>query len=267
LSPELTREIQVTIYVLFISTGILTWDILSHLLDDYHMLAKEPLRTLIIIYFISRISCIGMLLTGFFTGPAEMDINCHITGIFLRIFFFLIVASTLGLFCLRARAICREHPFLRALLLVLWLASVGSCSVGFFVGDATESPDKGVSSCIAILDDHFEAAVVVAIAAMVHDTAVFVIISWKMYKFICTPNHDTRKVVVFFIPTHNDISPLLRCILQDGQLFYLISLFWEVLVTILALTPSLGPYYRFFMLPVHLIIVNSMACHVFRNVR
>ncbi|THU81159.1 hypothetical protein K435DRAFT_937761, partial [Dendrothele bispora CBS 962.96] len=209
-----------------------------------------------------------MLVTGLFVAPAGIDIDCQIAAVFLETFFVLVVGSTLGLLYLRARAICLDHPLIRSLLLTLWLATVGSSFVAFFVVNATPSPDKALSSCIITLD-HFSAGAALALTAMIHDTAVFVAISWKMYKFV----HPSRsgnysyKEVTFFILSPTARSPLWKCILQDGQIFYLISLFWEVLVTILALMSSIGPYYRFFMLSVHLIIVNSMACHVFRNVR
>jgi len=38
-------------------------------------------------------------------------------------------------------------------------------------------------------------------------------------------------------------------------------------VVILLIVPGLGPYYRCFILPAHLVIVNSIACLVFRNVQ
>ncbi|THU81768.1 hypothetical protein K435DRAFT_935530, partial [Dendrothele bispora CBS 962.96] len=244
---------------------ILIWDILWHLADDYRMVSKGPFRIPIVVYFV--FSCIGMLVTGLFIGPAGIDINCHIAVVFLETFFFLVVGSSIGLFNLRARAICLDHPLIRSVLLILWLATMGSCSVAFFIVNAMPNPDKELSSCTMNID-HFNAGIPLATTAVMHDTAVFAAISWKMYKFVRPPNSSgSYKAVAFFILSPTVKSSLLRCILQDGQLFYLISLFWEVLVTTLALMDSIGLYYRFFMLSTHSIIVNSMACHVFRNVR
>ncbi|THU75633.1 hypothetical protein K435DRAFT_606195, partial [Dendrothele bispora CBS 962.96] len=180
--------------------------------------------------------------------------------------FFLVVVSTFGLLYLRARAICLDHPLIRLLVLTLWLATVGSSSVAFFILNAAPSADKWLSSCVIILD-HFNAGIALPLTAMVYDTAVFVAISWKMYNFVHPSRSGNHKAVTLFIPSPTASSSLWKCILQDGQIFYLISLFWEVLLMILTLMSSIGPYYRFFMLSVHLIIVNSMACHVFRNVR
>ncbi|THU81767.1 hypothetical protein K435DRAFT_692853, partial [Dendrothele bispora CBS 962.96] len=246
----------------------LIWDILWHLVDDYRMVSKGPFKAPIVVYFVSRHILIWDILWHLVDDyrPAGIDINCHIAAVFLETFFVLVVGSTLGLLYLRARAICLDHPLVRSLLLTLWLATVGSSSVAFFVVNAAPSPDKGLSSC-TIVFNHFSTGAAVALTAMVHDTAVFVAISWKMYKFIHPSRSGNHKAVTFFILSPTASSSLWKCILQDGQIFYLISLFWEVLVTILALMSSIGPYYRFFMLSVHLIIVNSMACHVFRNVR
>jgi hypothetical protein len=46
-----------------------------------------------------------------------------------------------------------------------------------------------------------------------------------------------------------------------------ISLLSEILIIILLPIRSIGPYYRWFLVPAHLVILNSIACSVFRNVR
>ncbi|THU97145.1 hypothetical protein K435DRAFT_605003, partial [Dendrothele bispora CBS 962.96] len=233
---------------------ILIWDILSHLMDDYRMLSGGPFKTPLIVYFASR----------------HIDIDCQIAAIFMKLFFILIVGSASGLFCLRARAVCLGHPLIRALLLGLWVACLGSCFLVFVMVDGIQSPDHGVSSCLMEVNHSFEAGVAILITAMVHDTAVFVAISWKLYQFIHPSNsgHNNHNLgVVFLIPRLTAKSSLWRCMLQDGQFHYLLALFWQLLNIVLLSITSLGLYYRLIMVPAHLMIVSSMACHVFRNVR
>ncbi|THU99150.1 hypothetical protein K435DRAFT_509552 [Dendrothele bispora CBS 962.96] len=194
--------------------------------------------------------------------PAKIVINCHIGAMFLEGFFFLVVTSTLGLFCIRARAIYSVHRLARAAFLFLWLVSAGSCLAVFFVLDSRPEPRKIVSSCL-LVEKNLAVGIIIAIASTIHDTVVFLAISYQLYHL----NHGTRRPVDFFVPKTGRLSPLWRCVLQDGQLFYLISLFGQITAGILVIIPSLGPYYRLFMLPTHLIILNSFACHVFRNVR
>ncbi|KAK7443995.1 hypothetical protein VKT23_015393 [Stygiomarasmius scandens] len=265
LSQQTTQEIEITIYVLLFSAGILTWDIVSNLGDDFHMLTKYPLRTPIIAYFISRLSALGLLITGLFIGPAKMEIDCHAGAVFLELFFFLVVSSTTALFALRARAVYSGYPFVRAVFLILWLVNTGSCLLAFFVLDSKPNPDRRISSCLFVEKD-FITGITIAIAAMIHDTTVFLAISYHMYRIARFSDPD-RKVVELFAFMNPKLPALWRCILQDGQLFYLIALFWQVLITALVVTPSLGIYYRCFLLSAQLVIVNSIACHVFRNVR
>ncbi|THV04724.1 hypothetical protein K435DRAFT_159838 [Dendrothele bispora CBS 962.96] len=239
-------------------------------MDDYRMLSRgSSFKPPLILYFVSRISCAGFLVSFLLAGPAEIDISCQMAWFSLKLFFVLIVGSTTGLFCLRARVVCLGHPLIRAFLLGLWLACVGSCFLVFVMLDGVKSPDNGVSSCLVKVNHSFEAGIAIVITAMVHDTAVFVVISWKLYQFIHPSNlgHNNHKPVVFLVPTLSAKSSLWNCILQDGQLFYLIALIWQVLIIVLLSITSLGLYYRLFMVPVHLIVVSSMACHVFRNVR
>ncbi|THU81771.1 hypothetical protein K435DRAFT_692870, partial [Dendrothele bispora CBS 962.96] len=243
----------------------LVWDILSHLGDDYRMLTRYPLSTPIIVYFVSRFSTCGLLITGLFIGPAKIHIDCHLAAVFLELFFFLSVSSTTALFALRVRAIYSGYYKARAIFLLLWIVTSGSCILGFFILDSTQNPDKEVSNCL-FEENNIVAGITIGIAAMIHDTVVFVAISYQMYNMVrlADPN---RSVVEFFMNSASGLPPLWRCLLQDGQLFYLIALFWQITVTSVVIIPSLGVYYRCFLLSVQLVVVSSIACHVFRNVR
>ncbi|KAF5364692.1 hypothetical protein D9758_005623 [Tetrapyrgos nigripes] len=272
LSPATTLEIEITIYVLLFSAGMLVWDGLSHLGDDYRMLVRcrWQINTPMLVYYLSRFSAIGLLVTALMMGPARTEIDCHIAGIFLEVFFFLVIGTTTGLFALRVRAVYNGHRVVQAIFFALWLGTTGSCLVVFFVLDSASNPDKGVSSCL-LVEKTIALGVIIAISAMLHDTAVFLAISYQMYRFFRFSEQNqvpkTTKAVKFFAPGSRDLPPLMRSLVHEGQLYYLISLFWETLVVILLIIPGIGPYYRCFMLPAHLVIVNSIACLVFRNVR
>ncbi|THU81770.1 hypothetical protein K435DRAFT_972228 [Dendrothele bispora CBS 962.96] len=232
------------------------------------MLAKRPFKAPIIIYLISRFSCLGTLVIGFFRlGPGKLTINCHVAAIFQAIFFSLVVSSTHALLYLRVRAIYVGHRMVRVVLLILWLAVVGASFTVFVIWDFIPSPDEAEIRCIPIAKHLNTTGTAGVITAMVHNTAVFAAISWQMYRFIRVSESDNHKTMNLFIPVPTEKCPLWKCILQDGQLYYLLSLFWELIETILMVTSSLNLYYRTFLLPVHITIINSLACHVFRNVR
>ncbi|KAK7443996.1 hypothetical protein VKT23_015394 [Stygiomarasmius scandens] len=269
-SPEELEELQVIIYVLLVSTGILLWDIVSHLADDYRILTKYSLQTPVLVYFTSRLSALGLCLTGIIMGPAKIDMDCHIGVIFLELFFSLVVITTTGLFALRVRAVYVGHRLVRITFLVMWLAVVGSCFLAFFIVGSLKNTERIISSCL-LVEKGIITGLLIAIIAMVHDTAVFLAIGYQMYRCSRLTDHSTvGPVVKFFLQARSatdGMPPLIKCLIQDGQLYYLISLFWEVLIIVLLIMPSIGPYYRCFMLPAHLVIVNSIACTVFRNVK
>jgi len=208
------------------------------------MLTKGPLKAPVVIYLISRysmilrsqpitdiacrVSTLGFLITGFFLSPAGIDINCHIGAIATECFFFLALTSNLALFCLRARAVYQGNQLVRGTLLALWLATVGSCLTVFFVFDAVPNPRKEVSSCI-LTERSFSASIAIALTAFVHDTAVFVSISYRMYQLIHLDKYSEDKLFQLLIPAPSNILSLWRCILQDGQIFYLYVFFFRVI--------------------------------------
>ncbi|THU81769.1 hypothetical protein K435DRAFT_692851, partial [Dendrothele bispora CBS 962.96] len=234
----------------------LIWDILSHLADDYQMLVKRPFKAPIIIYLISRYTCLLI----------KTITSCVVAAIFQGIFWSLVVSSTHALLYLRARAICVGHRLVRNILLILWLAVVCASFTVFVIWDFIPSPDETEIKCIPIAKHLNTVGTAGVMTALVHNTAVFAAISWRMY-IIRGSEGDDHKTMNLFIPVPTEKSTLWKCILQDGQIYYLLSLFWELLETILMVAPSLNPYYRTFLFPVHITIINSLACHVFRNVR
>ncbi|THU91233.1 hypothetical protein K435DRAFT_841115 [Dendrothele bispora CBS 962.96] len=273
LSPEaLTLEIEVTIYVLLVSAGMLIWDTVSNLGDDYRMLAnlEWTLRKSISItvYIVSRLSALGLLATGLIMGPLRANLDCHIAGIFLEFFFFIVISTTTGLFALRVRAIFNGRPLIQAAFLALWMGTAGSCVLAFFVLGSSSNPDKSVSSCI-LVERKISLGLIIAVMAMVHDTAVFLGVSYQMYHYhrLFGGNTSSSRRVKILVTNGKDLPPLMKSLLHDGQMYYLISLFFEIVVVILLLVPGLGPYYRCFILPAHLVIVNAIACLVFRNVQ
>jgi len=160
-------------------------------------------------------------MTAFFLGPVGIDIDCHIGAIVLECFFCLVISSTLGLSCLRARAIYVGNQLVRTILLTLWLVSVASSLIPFFVGKAVQSSDKRLSSCV-IVQRSFDVGITAALAAIVHDTAVFIAVSYQIYRFICLQDHNSgNRLIRLFKPVPKEMLPLWRCMLQDGQLFYL----------------------------------------------
>jgi len=156
-------------------------------------------------------------------GPARIDMDCHIGARFLEIFFSLIIITTTGLFALRVRAVYVGCPTVRTAFLLIWLAVVGSCFLTFFVVDSSQNAERTISSCL-LVEKNLTIGVLIAIIAMVHDTAVFLAISLRIYTYSRLTDRGTVRPVVAFLlraRTTTNMPPLLKSLIQDGQLFYL----------------------------------------------
>jgi hypothetical protein len=163
---------------------------------------------------------LGLLLTGIFMGPVRADIDCHMAVVALEVFFSLIIISSTGLFAIRVRAVYAGQSLVRAAFLLLWLITAGSCILVFFVVDASPNPSKTPSSCV-VVEKGISAGVIIAICILVHDTAVFLAVSYRLYKCSTFTNRGTRTAVRFLFLAETDLPPLWKSVLHDGQLYYL----------------------------------------------
>jgi hypothetical protein len=160
------------------------------------------------------------MITGTIVGPVRADINCHMAAVAIEVLGTLVVVSGTGLFAIRVRAVYAGKSLVRAAFLLLWLITAGSCILVFFVVDASPNPNRTPSSCV-IVERNLSFGVIIAICALVHDTAVFLGISYRLYKCSTFTNQGTRTAVKFLFLVKKDLPPLWKSILHDGQLYYL----------------------------------------------
>lgn len=266
--------------------GMFVWDMLINLPADYRLLVKCDFKVSTLVYFFSRICCLGMLVTGLFLGNIGADsskdgnsfINCRITSTMVTTFYYLSTVSTTFLFFCRARAVYSQSNFAQSLLLLLWLMNAGTGAMDFFLVRGVHISVPQAPSTIQIgapatkeycvlTDLRPEYAVVSALGTLIHDTVVFFVISHRlMVNNHLSDTGDLREKTVTFFSGRRMLM-FSRMILRDGQMYYFISLLSTILVVILLTVPSIGTAIRLALITPHLTLVNALTCYVYRRVR
>ncbi|THU98147.1 hypothetical protein K435DRAFT_721083 [Dendrothele bispora CBS 962.96] len=271
LPPDLAQEVQTAIFIQIGTLGMFIWDLLTNVAGDYELLTKFKLGIPTIVYFVSRVSTLGYQISQALTAT-WVPVECTAATRALKALFFVGMSSTTLLFFLRVRAIYSNSRSFQAFFLCFWLATVGCSTLDLLLVEGVRlGPTQG---CIfANLKKLY--AIIPAVAVLVHDTVVFIGISYKLFLFTeySRSSRSQRRTRVQLrgdsvgFLSGKGLPALTRAVLQDGQVYYLISFFAALIVVAMLLAPGIGDYYRLVMISPHIALVNSMACRVFRNVR
>jgi hypothetical protein len=141
--------------------------------------------------------------------------------------------STALLFFFRVSALYHNHRYLRAVFFTLWIATVGISSFEFLMFDAaTISLPHFQQQCIITKMSRIF-VLIPSLGILLHDTAVFFAISYKVYKnsqleaqpvILSSATVTVRglgsKTGIFFFPGKK-LPAFSRSLLKDGQAYYL----------------------------------------------
>ncbi|KAF5372124.1 hypothetical protein D9758_005019 [Tetrapyrgos nigripes] len=288
LPPDMARAAQATVYVQVGTLGMFLWDILMNLHGDYQIIAghaprhtsslagRKPNKMIFrvglptVVYFISRIMTLGFQLSS--TLLMVAPVSCTPTARIIGATSYLSIISTALLFFFRVRAVYHNHPYIRAVFFSLWIITVGLASVDIlFINVGTLSLPRMQTQCV-LLNVKKIFALIPGLAVLLYDTSVFLAISYKLYRnsHLEESSSNVRglgsRTEAFFFPGKK-LPAFSRALLKDGQVYYLISFLCSAALVAFLLAPNVSDYYRLFLVPVHLAVINSMACHVFRNVK
>ncbi|KAF8166297.1 hypothetical protein K438DRAFT_1984341 [Mycena galopus ATCC 62051] len=256
LPPATAHQVQVEEYIVVGTIGAFVWEILSNLQNDYRLVANYKVGLATYTYLFARLwSFLFIFWSAFFqTYPFK---NCilaqHLDGATIA----LAVPANSFLFFLRARAIYDRNPFFVAFLAVCWVGVAVSSAI---VPAGITGGNIGLTDyCATVAAKPFIASV--TIAPLINDTIIFVAISWRLYRNA----HVSRGVRNFL--TGQSLPHFSKAILQDGQLYYLITVACNLLSVIMFYNHDVAvPYQTMFSVP-NVMITNAMASHVFRNTK
>ncbi|KAJ6596051.1 hypothetical protein B0H10DRAFT_2089378 [Mycena sp. CBHHK59/15] len=261
LPPDLARKLQLATFVTTGSLAIFIWDILHCLSAEYTLLFKYKAHWSLVAYFLSKFGSFGYVLgfTLFGTYPIG---RCSTLYLVSNSFYPVAVTSTSLLFYFRVRAIYGGKRTVTAVFGILWLAVLGTGITIPFGGLATTI--EPTPYCIVTEVASFVGASTIVIT--VHDTAVFLAVSYRLVSNTHAV-HGTLKSKLKAVFSGTSMPCFSKALYVDGQLYYMISAFSNIAVTVMVYAPHLHPAYHGLLAIPNVMLTSVMACRVYRNTK
>ncbi|KAF9471757.1 hypothetical protein BDN70DRAFT_887762 [Pholiota conissans] len=260
LDPTSAYQTSVSIYVLAGSLGVLLWDVLDNIGSDYKLLFKSRITFTTFVYFASRIGSLGYVIASniFETAPTS---NCKAFETITDAFYPVSLGFSALLFFIRLRAIYNRDRLVVAFFFILWLGLLGTTMiVPITILGANIGPTK---YCI---DADVPNAVYAAILSpLIHDTLVFIAITYRLVKNAHMEMGFKDGVAVAISGKY--LPVFTRGLLKDGQKYYLLSLISNIVTVIMVFDTSVPIPMRSMCATPNIVITNIMACRVYRNTR
>ncbi|KAF9471409.1 hypothetical protein BDN70DRAFT_869212 [Pholiota conissans] len=258
--PQSAYQVSVSIYVLAASLGVLLWDILDNISSDFNLLFKNRITISTLVYFTSRIGSLGYVLASNIFQTAATG-HCNASEKITDSFYPVSLGFSALLFFIRLRAIYNRDRIIVCFFFLLWLGLLGTTMI---VPIVVLGADIGPTEyCI---DAYVPNAVYAAIIApLVHDTLVFIAITYRLVK-----NAHLEmglKDGVAFAFSGKYLPAFSRGLLKDGQKYYLISLISNLVTVVMVFDTSIPITLRSMGATTNIVLTNIMACRVYRNTR
>ncbi|KJA22770.1 hypothetical protein HYPSUDRAFT_185831 [Hypholoma sublateritium FD-334 SS-4] len=236
-------------------------DILANAAGDYLFL-KSGLNVPLCAYFTSRIGAVGYLLVSviYSTSPTR---NCVLVTGIVSLFCMVAFSCSTLLFFLRLRAIYNQNHVFVATFFVLWLA-FPALSI-FFTLLSFEGRLSADQRCVSLAGGTFSVFVMQAVE-LVYDTLVFVAISWRLCQIAYVKPSGAQANLKVWI-WGKSLPAFTKSLYLDGQVFYLTILISGIVVLVLTLTSGIPPFLQSSWLSPNVVIINIMACRVYRRTR
>ncbi|PPR04490.1 hypothetical protein CVT24_013099 [Panaeolus cyanescens] len=259
-SKTSSYEVTVSIYILVGTCAITVWDVIHNLKADYKLAFKYKFGLPTIVYFISRLATMAYIITStiFVTAPIG---NCSYFDTVVNWMFPISVPATSLLFFFRIRAVFDDDPFVVSFFGFMWFAVLGgSLTVTQGVHAASIA---GTQYCAAGPYEDYVASA--TILPLIHDTLIFLAISWRLIANSHV-DHNFRngyRVMVFgdYLPAFS------KSLLQGGQAYYLTTVTSSLLTVIMLEVDAVPPVFRSIFTVSNVMLMNIMACRVYRNTK
>ncbi|KZV76666.1 hypothetical protein PENSPDRAFT_389780 [Peniophora sp. CONT] len=255
-------------YVAAATTGMFVWELCNDL-SSLHMLFFTSRPTIpATVYLISRIST--LLYNVFSLQFLVVGGNCAALYVGVGIFWVFASSCTAMLFFLRVRAIYRDNNLVIGFFALLWLFVVGGSvtipvvlsgnpnRVGHLLPNNSFCVDRGSFPGYA-----GSAMIIPAI----YDTLVFIAISYRLFPPQEISQDMTRKARASLFFTGQGYPRFTKALLQQGQQYYLISVAANIFSLTFYFAPVVPQPYHVMVTLIHINIINSMACSVYRDVK
>ncbi|KAJ7248972.1 hypothetical protein C8J57DRAFT_1357332 [Mycena rebaudengoi] len=231
---DFAYQLEIGNYITIGTLGAFIWDILCNTHNDYKLLFKHRISLGTVTYFFSSLlACVIAL-------PANSF-----------------------LFFLRARAIFDRNRYLILMFFCLWLLVLGSALTPALPGVLTAGNVGPTKYCMNTGGKPYGA--LFTIPPLINDTIIFLAISWRMLQIAHVDNGLETNMKAFM--TGEYLLPFSKAVLQDGQLYYLITVAANLPAVIMIFSTEISVEYRVMFYPCTVMVTNCMACHVYRNTK
>ncbi|KAF5329254.1 hypothetical protein D9619_009376 [Psilocybe cf. subviscida] len=261
LPPDVARQVTVLAYVFVGTTSILIWDVLCHLKDDYRLLTQHRINLPMVVYFVARLFNL-MYLIGYMVANTAPIGNCSIVIRVIQASFTIAIPASEMLFFLHVRAVYIQNRPAVWFFTFLWLCTIASSLMPVFSTTYTSigSTEYCITNGSLPLYDT-EAAVV----PLVNDSVLFGALALRMLRSSYqerTLKGDIRAMVF------GDHIPLFsRALLQNGQAYFLSTVFLNLGTVILYYNDALPLAYRAILAFPSVLLMNIMASRIYRNTK
>ncbi|KAF7344236.1 hypothetical protein MVEN_01714800 [Mycena venus] len=258
--PDIAYKLQISLYIGVGTLGAYVWDILSNLHNDYRLITTQRVGLGTWVYFFSRIWSFLHVFASTLYGTYPLK-WCSAGETFVLASYSIAMPANSLLFFLRARAIFNRNPYLVAFFFCLWLSVVATAAA--LPTSATGGTIGPTAYCVT--SDSKPYAIAMGITPVIHDTVIFLAISWRLFGNSHIDRGLKGNIRAFF--TGEYLPRFSKAVLKDGQLYYLCIVASNILVLIMFYNTRVGVEYRVMFTDPNLMITNTMVCLVFRNTK
>ncbi|KAJ7277425.1 hypothetical protein C8J57DRAFT_1309187 [Mycena rebaudengoi] len=263
LPPDFAHQMQIGNYIAIGTLGAFIWDILCNTHNDYKLLFKHRIGLGTVAYFFSRLATLFyILMSTLFQSTYPLN-NCSVAAKANEIACVIALPANSFLFFLRARAIFDRNRYLIIMFFCLWLLVLGSALTPALPGVLTAGNVGPTKYCMNIAGKTYGG--LFTIPPLINDTIIFIAISWRMFQNAHVDNGLTANMKTFM--TGEYLLPFSKAVLQDGQLYYLITVAANLPAVIMTFNTGVSPGYRVMFYVCTVMVTNCMACHVYRNTK
>ncbi|PPQ64130.1 hypothetical protein CVT24_008741 [Panaeolus cyanescens] len=272
-SPHVSPEVQSVVYLNFLSPGAvdriedvrnislvtigaLAWDMLLYLKGEW-LLMKHGLSFEVFSYFICRVSTFVYVLLQAISRTEEVG-SCSKMALAIAICEMVSTSSSGILFFLRIWSMYADDASIRYTFLVFLLFVVGASSVVPIGKHAVPLP--GTRYCLEMHLDSYVGAT--TLLYLLFELSVYLSIA---YKTATLPALSGEAMSLKSMASPNRWRRLRKAFFDQGQQHYLISISFNIAVTVAIIVPSISSDYKNMLLIPDLALSSAMACRVFRH--
>ncbi|KAF9044975.1 hypothetical protein BJ165DRAFT_1527917 [Panaeolus papilionaceus] len=265
---ELAAQLRFVTYTLVGSCGVLFWDIVDNLRDDYKLVSEHRFRIRLptIAYVVSRLGTLGLALTSSLYQTASITSNCAHFLKFTAPFFPIAISATSFLFFLRLKAIFHNNLIVVVIFGIMWTTVfITTFAFPTGMGGVLIQLSPIVQYCTVSETHRF--VIAPNIMLLVYDTLVFFAISWRLVSVMHVDKDSPKGWSVGRMVFGGYLPSFSRALLHDNQRFYAATVLLNLFNILAFFLEAIPPTCRAMFAIPNIILMNIMACRVYRNTK